>query len=89
LLVALQKLSELPIPTASKQQLSNILQAASNPVAERIDVVVASLPQERRANVERTSKAIARVTSGVTSRGRDGILTLTDEEWEKLVNGRE
>ena len=86
LIVSLDKLSKLPIDPASKRVLSDILRSASNPANERIDVVVRTLPPDRRKNVERTSRKLAAVTRGITQRGRAGLEDMSDGEFQKLID---
>jgi hypothetical protein len=82
--VKLDELANLPISSPAKDIIGAILRAASNPQSEDIRTVIKTLPQERRKNVERTVKAISRVTSSVMRRGKAGIMNLSDDEWEKL-----
>lgn len=85
LIVALQRLQELPIHPASKRQLASILVAASNPDGERIDVVVKTISPARQKMVAKTARQVRGITKETTRRGRAKLMALSDEEWEKLV----
>lgn len=82
---ALAQLRSLTLSEEGKAAIEAMLRAAANPNAERIDVVIASLEQERRQNVEGTTQAINRVTGSVTSRARRALLEISGAEWNRLV----
>lgn len=83
---ALAQLQATPGLTAeARASIEAMLRAASNPNAERINVVIANLEQERKGNVEETTAAINRVTGSVTRRARKRLLEMSDGEWESLV----
>lgn len=84
---ALAQLQATPGLTAeARATIEAMLRAAANPNAERIDVVIANLEQERKANVEATTQTINRVTGSVTSRARRALLDMSEAEWTALVN---
>jgi hypothetical protein len=86
LTAALQKLGLLNIDRTSKGAIADILKAASNPEAESLPVVLASLPKERRRNVDRTAARVSKVTKGVTARARAGLQDMSEEAWNRLVD---
>jgi len=63
-----------------------MLQAAANPDAERPEMVAATLPGERRQNVQATMQTLHSITGGVAQRGRQALLDMDDAEWQKLVD---
>lgn len=85
LALALQKLESVPITASAKRALGDILRAAANPNAEKIDVVVGSLDEPRKKLVTKTAKAVREVTQDVTARGRVGLEALSDAEWNALI----
>ncbi len=85
LTVALDNLANLKIPTASKRAIGDILRAAANPNAEKIDVVVSTLDQSRQKLVKKTARQVREVTQDVTRRGRAGLEAMSDDEWNALI----
>lgn len=86
LTLALQQLEALKVSKAAKQQIADMLQAAANPDSEHPTVVMATLPGERKHNVQQTAQALKQVTSSVTRRGKQALIEMSDEEWQKLVD---
>lgn len=70
---------------AGKMQVEQMLRAASNPNAERIDVVIASLEKARRGNVEGTHTALTSLTHARVLRGKNKLNALSEAEWARLV----
>lgn len=83
---ALVRLEALKISGAATRKLQAILKAASNPDNDKIEVIVQTLQPERKALVTETAKQVRATTREVTARGKAGIMSLSDEEWEKLQN---
>jgi len=69
-----------------KRSLADILTAASNPNAERVDVVIGGLPPARKALVESGAEQVKRLSGGVAARGKAALLAMSDEEWDRLAN---
>lgn len=84
--VALQQVDALKIDRASRGVLADILKAASNPDAESLPVVLASLPKPRRRSVDKTAARMQAITRGVMTRARDGLSALSDADWDALVD---
>lgn len=84
---AFDRLEQTALPPAAKQQLRAMLGAASNPDAERPDVVLRTLEPERQADAAETMRAVAGVFRGATSRGREALIGMSDDEWAELVEG--
>jgi hypothetical protein len=83
---ALLRLQDVPISKDARNTLADILKAAANPDSERIDVVIKTLPPERRRNVDRTAARVSKVTKGVTARARAGLQDMSEEAWNRLVD---
>jgi hypothetical protein len=81
------QLAGLPITEAAKRQLLAMMTAASDPDAERIDNVVAGLPDERRAEVEQATTEITRTFRDIGARGATALAAMSDDVWDELVNG--
>jgi hypothetical protein len=81
------QLAGLPITEAAKRQLLAMMAAASDPDAERIDNVVAGLPDERRTEVEQATTEIARTFRDIGARGATALAAMSDDVWDELVKG--
>jgi hypothetical protein len=81
------QLAGLPITEAAKRQLLAMMAAASDPDAERIDNVVAALPDERRTEVEQATTEITRTFRDIGARGASALAAMSDDVWDELVNG--
>lgn len=86
--LVLQRLDALPIPDAAKQAARASLIAASNPDAERIDVVMRTLERQHRANITATAQSVAQVFSTPLSRARAAALALPPETWQLPADER-
>lgn len=86
LTVALQKLQASKLPPAAKKHLAAMLVAAANPNAESSQAVMATLPGERKANAQKTARVIHETATHVALRGRQKLLGMSDNEWQKLVD---
>jgi len=69
-----------------KRQVGDVLKAASNPHAESPKVIVSTLPKDRRDIVIKTAKGVKSISNEVMARGKQRLLELSDEEWDRLVN---
>lgn len=86
LTVAIQKIEALRISKKAKQQLISMLTAASNPAGESIDVMIASLDAAPKRDVENTITTIASRMSAAAQRGRQALLDMDEEAFQKLVD---
>ena len=66
--------------------LGNILKSAANPNNERIDVVISTLPERRKKNVQKTARAVGNVTKTIAERGKLGLMEISETEFQELVN---
>lgn len=83
--LAIQQLEALNISKAAKQQLIAMLQAASNPASESVDVVINTLDIERRKDVQGTASALQQRMAGVATRGRQALEAMSEDEFNRLV----
>lgn len=83
---ALLRLESLKISAKAKKQLASMLRSSSNEGAQNIDVVIASLERERQQEVAEAAKAVTAVTNVVLGRAASGLLQMSDNEWQRLVN---
>lgn len=83
--LALAALEKAVMPTAAKRYLADVLKAAANPNAERIDVVISTLPHGRRENVQATAAEIGVTAKAAVKRGRMALMGMSADEWDKLV----
>jgi hypothetical protein len=74
------------LSAAGKRAVMRSLQAASSDNAESPEVVIASLPAERKETVLSHVKDFLTFGSGVASRGREKLAALSDAEFDALVN---
>ena len=80
------QLAGLPITEAAKRQLLAMMTAATDPDAERIDNVIAGLPDERRTEVEQATGEITRTFRDIGARGATALAAMSDDVWNELVN---
>lgn len=80
-------LAGLPITEAAKRQLLAMMTAAADPNAERVDNVIAGLPDERRTEVEQATGEITRTFRDIGARGASALAAMSDAVWDELVNG--
>ena len=82
---ALARLEKTNLSPRGKALIRQMLTAASNPNNESPEVVMQTLEPERRREVERVMVEVSGVMRGVMNRGGAGLLAISDEEWERLV----
>lgn len=83
---ALARLEQTRMSKAGKRMIRQMLEAAANPNAEAPEVVIETLPAERRTDIKQTMTEVGGVLLGVTQRGGAKLLALKDDEWDRLVN---
>jgi CHASE3 domain sensor protein len=84
---AISQLQSLPaIDPVTKEQIEQMLRAAANPESQSLDAIIPTLEQERQDNISETVKTLTRLETGVLRRARQGLQSLTDEEWNALVD---
>jgi hypothetical protein len=82
----LARLAATRISPAGKLQIRRMLEAAANPNAEAPEVVIETLPVERRTDIKQTQRAVGGIMLGLTRRGGQKLMALSDEEWNALVD---
>lgn len=83
---ALARLAATSISPEGKRQIRRMLEAAANPNAEAPEVVIETLPVERRVDIRQTMTQVGGTLLTVSRRGGQKLLALSDEEWDRLVN---
>lgn len=83
---ALARLDASAISPEGKALIRQMLTGAANPAAESADVVIQTLPTERRANIDLTRQAVGQIANGVQARARAALLDMSDEEWMTLAD---
>lgn len=84
--LALQQISRLNVSNAAKRQLAAMLLAAADPNSERLDVVIGTLPQERREEVEQASAELSSTFADVEARGATALLSMDEDTWQALID---
>lgn len=73
------------ISKAGKRAVKQSLAAAATGNAETPDVVIASLPKERRETVVQHVVEFMAFSQGITARGRAALESMPFDEWDRLV----
>lgn len=81
--------SSTNISRSGKRALKLIVQAASNKNAEKLDVIIAGLPDDRKMTVEKGAQWVQEAGANQRKRAATALLDMSDEEWEKLVRSTE
>lgn len=71
---------------AGKRAVKASLQAAQNPDAESPDVIIASLPRERRETVVKHTGEFIQFSQGITARGKVGLEAMDEAEFQRLID---
>lgn len=77
------------IPPIVANSVMASINAAANPDAEKVDVVIQTLDPAERAIVIQSAQEYMQTLSQVGQRGRMGLMGMTDQEWDDLVGGEE
>lgn len=73
------------ISKAGKLAVKRSLAAAATGNAESPDVIIASLPKERRETVVAHVAAYVEFSQGITARGKAALESLSFDEWDALI----
>lgn len=84
--VKLDELDKLNVSGDIKQHVGDILKAAANPDHGKPDVIVKSLPKDRQALINKTVKAVQVISDSVMARGKQRLLDISEDEWQRLVD---
>lgn len=76
----------LDISKGGKRALKQIVQAAANPNAEKLDVIVAGLEPDRKATVERGAEAVRSANADKRRRAAQALIEISETEWEAMVS---
>lgn len=82
----LQDIDALKIGAKAKQQLKDMLNAAANPDNEKVDVIIRTMTKQEQANVKATAAAVANLTAATVARGSLALQTMTDDEWDAILD---
>ena len=77
----------MPISPEGRKAIGESLKAAANPNAERIDVVIKTLPKERKKLLSKTVKELRALNAEVMARGKARLEAISDDEWERMSDG--
>jgi len=66
-----------------------MLLAAANVDSESLEVVIATLDDERKKNVRETQQTLTRFTTSITQRGSANLMAMDEAEWQRLVDEAE
>ncbi len=84
---AIQRLQDSNASPKGKRTIEASLRAAANPNGEKIDVIIAALPEARREQVEAAARKLNKQGKQVTKRGKQALQDMSDAEWDALING--
>ena len=62
-----------------------MLRSAANPGSQQVDVVVSQLPIIQQQSVAETVRGVSSAFNSAAARGRQGLLDIDDDEWDRLV----
>lgn len=85
-MLRLQMEADTRIPVTVSNAIMDSFNAAANPSAESPEVVIQSLPQEDRAMIVPFTAAYGHVLGGVALQGQIGLMNMTDEQWNALLD---
>ena len=85
LIVTLQQIAALDIPTEAKQVVSDILKTASNPRAESAETVIGTMDMDQQQQIREAMPEYAQVFSSSLARGRAELAALSEDEWNQAV----
>jgi hypothetical protein len=83
----MQQLAALPnVSQRGKEDVMQSLMAATNADAESPDVVIESLDAPERERVKAAQVDYGRTLGAMNARGRQGLMGMTDDEFERRLN---
>lgn len=71
---------------AGRRAVMRSLEAAATGSAESVEVVIASLPKERKETVLSHVKQFMDFSSTISKRGREKLVALSEDEWQRLID---
>jgi len=89
LIVTLQQINAMDLPTEAKQAVAASLQEATNPDAEKTEVVIATLDQDEQDAINAAQADYRKTMGRMAARGRAALEAMSDEEWQKAVDAQE
>lgn len=82
---ALAKLAASNLSPQGKREFAAMLKAAANDASETPEVVMKTMPADRRENMQQVAQAVTGVVNGASDRGKAALLGMSDSEWDELV----
>ncbi len=80
------RLDQANLSPEGRALIKQMFSAAANGDSETPAVIISTLPENRRTDIQQTSAAIGTTLSTVGRRGGARLMQLSDEEWTALVN---
>jgi hypothetical protein len=83
---ALDRLQAASISSEGKREISQILQAAANPVSQSPENQIRQMEPERQEVIKKATKKLATLNASLEKRGRDGLMAMSEAEFRRLVD---
>lgn len=77
------------ISSAGKRAITESLRAAANPEGETPQAAIRTLDKEEQKAIKAAQAGYKRVLSAPEARGKAALMSLSDDEWQRLVNESE
>lgn len=85
-MLRMQMEADARIPRNVSEAIMASMNAAANPDAEKIDVVIASLSQEEKALIVPFQAGYSAILGSMATRGQVGLMQITDGQWNALID---
>jgi hypothetical protein len=86
--MATEQLEKSKLPASHKRALKRLVAVRSNKDAQQPDVVARSMRKARQTQVIAATRSLAPILGTPTTRGAMGLASMSDDEWERLINGK-
>ncbi len=87
--LALEQIDGANLSKHTRETLKGMVRAAANPQAETPEAVLRSLSPERQQDILALQRELRTQTRGVVQRGREGLLGMSESEWQALIEEAE
>lgn len=87
--VFMRSLESLPISRAAKTAVQQSMTVATNPNAESPDAVIRAMDTETQRSIRQAQASYVNVLASPVNRGKAALIAMTDDEFERLLNGSE
>lgn len=86
LIAAMERLNtSTNVSQRGREQIEAMLQAASDPLSQRPEVLIKTLPAERQENIAKIAQTYSTATKRIAKRGKAELEKISAREWDKLV----